>query len=93
MIDCRSKYSHPRQLLMTNYFFVSSPLHFFIACNLAMQREAQNKLILISKNRSHTRTLAGATKAVPDLYDEVIDLYSDSSVNLKNRLAQIFSKE
>lgn len=41
---------------MTNLFFISSPLHFLIACNLASERaDAKNIAVIISKNAESAR--------------------------------------
>jgi hypothetical protein len=46
---------------MVNYFFISSPLHFFVATNIAIQQTGdENIALFISKNKQTTELYSGA---------------------------------
>lgn len=60
---------------MINYFFISSPLHFFIATNLAISHKADTNIALfISKNEKTAKQYAKATKHFSDIFQDTYDL-------------------
>lgn len=60
---------------MINYFFISSPLHFFIATNLAISHKGDTNIALfISKNKQTADQYAKATRHFKDIYQQTYDL-------------------
>lgn len=60
---------------MHDFFFISSPLHFFIAANIALQCPShQRTAIIIGKNREFCDHYAAAASDFADIFDEVIAL-------------------
>jgi len=67
---------------MTNYFFISSPLHFFIATNLAIShKEDVNVALFISKNKKNAEQYAKATKHFNGIFQHTFDLTIDDDQN------------
>ncbi len=60
---------------MTDYFFVSSPLHFLIAANIAIQ-EAQNEsvLVVMSRDAEVADRFRIAAEKHPDIFNRVVAL-------------------
>jgi hypothetical protein len=56
---------------MINYFFISSPLHFFIATNLAILHKSDTNIaILISKNEHTAKQYAKATQHNKNIFQQ-----------------------
>tara|TARA_B100000767_G_scaffold275149_1_gene310704 strand:- start:195 stop:1241 length:1047 start_codon:yes stop_codon:yes gene_type:complete len=74
---------------MINYFFISSPLHFCIATNLAISnKNDRNIALFISKNKATVNQYSKATKYFNTIFNETYDL----SINpKKNKLKEIKS--
>jgi len=72
---------------MINYFFISSPLHFFIATNLAIAHKADTNIALfISKNEQTAKQYAKATKHFSNIFQDTFDLtINDDQKKLKQR--------
>lgn len=69
--------SHTSQTFshLKNYYFISSPLHLIIACNLAGQlSEQENIAIIISKNSAQARRYSSAIDAVKGLFQACVVL-------------------
>ena len=63
---------------MTNYFFISSPLHFFIATNLAISHQGDNNIaIFISKNEETAQQYSKATRHCTDIFQQTYELSVD----------------
>lgn len=63
---------------MINYFFISSPLHFFIATNLAISHKDDiNIALFISKNKKNAEQYAKATKHFTHIFQHTFDLTID----------------
>lgn len=63
---------------MINYFFISSPLHYFIATNLAISHKGDtNVALFISKNQINAEQYAKATRHFPDIFQHTFDLTID----------------
>ena len=63
---------------MINYFFISSPLHFFIATNLAIAHKNETNIALfISKNKKTVQQYAKATEHFKDIFQHTFDLTID----------------
>jgi len=77
---------------MVNYFFISSPLHFFIATNIAIQKHADNNIALfISKNKHTAELYSSVITDNSDIFNhfEILPV-NDSKNKLANR-KQCFS--
>lgn len=79
---------------MINYFFISSPLHFFIATNLAISHEGDtNVALFISKNEQTAKQYAKATQHYQDIFQFTYDLTINDDqqkfTQRKRRFAQI----
>jgi hypothetical protein len=60
---------------MIDYFFISSPLHFLNAANIALQNPTHRKVaVLIAKDRQSAGRYRVAAEKVPAVFDQVIDL-------------------
>jgi len=60
---------------MINYFFISSPLHFFIATNLAISHSNDTNIaILISKNEQTAKQYAKATQHNEKIFQQTYEL-------------------
>jgi len=60
---------------MVNYFFISSPLHFFVATNLAIaHKEDVNVALFISKNEKTAQQYAKATKQFSNIFQHTFNL-------------------
>lgn len=60
---------------MINYYFISSPLHFFIATNLAISHKGETNIALfISKNEQTAKQYAKATLHFKDIFQQTHDL-------------------
>lgn len=72
---------------MINYFFISSPLHFFIATNLAISHKADTNIALfISKNEQTAKQYAKATKHFSRIFQDTHDLtINDDQQKFKQR--------
>ena len=72
---------------MINYFFISSPLHFFIATNLAISHKNDiNIALFISKNEQTAKQYAKATKQFKDIFQQTHDLtINDDQLKFKQR--------
>jgi len=72
---------------MINYFFISSPLHFFIATNLAIShKNDKNIALFISKNEQTAKQYAKATTHFNDIFQETYDLtINDEQKKFKQR--------
>ncbi|GAA6172165.1 hypothetical protein NBRC116592_18350 [Colwellia sp. KU-HH00111] len=72
---------------MINYFFISSPLHFFIATNLAISHKTDTNIALfISKNAQTAKQYAKATKHFNNLFQDTYDLtINDDQQKFKQR--------
>lgn len=58
---------------MNNYYFISSPLHFYIASNLAIGNDNGNNVaVIISKNQALAGVLQRAIQNVPKIFDETL---------------------
>jgi len=67
---------------MINYFFISSPLHFFIATNLAISHKNDiNVALFISKNKKNAEQYAKATEHFKDIFQHTFDLTIDDDQN------------
>jgi len=72
---------------MINYFFISSPLHFFIATNLAISHKADTNIVLfIGKNAQTAKQYAKATKHFENIFHDTYDLtINDNQQKFKQR--------
>lgn len=72
---------------MINYFFISSPLHFFIATNLAISHKADTNIALfISKNEKTAKQYTKATKHFNNIFQDTHDLtINDGQQKFKQR--------
>jgi hypothetical protein len=69
---------------MTNYFFISSPLHFFIACNLAISMKgSQNIAVIIARNKNVSHLYGSLAQKLGEIFDSAHVLLADPT---KNRL-------
>ena len=60
---------------MNDFFFISSPLHLFMAANLAIQNPANKKTaLIISKNRQAGSRLLAVIAHGPDIFTNTVDL-------------------
>ncbi len=60
---------------MTNYFFISSPLHFFIASNLAISHSTdKNIAIFITKNRKNCERYVAAAQYFSTVFQQTYNL-------------------
>ena len=60
---------------MINYFFISSPLHFFVATNLAISHKNDTNIaIFISKNEKTAQQYAKASQQFKNIYQQTYDL-------------------
>ena len=67
---------------MVNYFFISSPLHFFIATNLAISHKDDiNIALFISKNKKTAYQYAKATEHFSNIFHHTYDLTIDDEQN------------
>jgi hypothetical protein len=69
---------------LKNYYFISSPLHLIIACNLAGQlSEHENIAIIISKNTAQAKHYSGVIDSVEGLFQasNILDDSGSESVN------------
>ena len=65
---------------MINYFFISSPLHFFVATNLALSHKNDtNVALFISKNKTIAQKYGNATEHFSDIFEHTLDLTIDDS--------------
>lgn len=86
---------------MTNYYFISSPLHFCIAANIAIDHSGQTNIaLMIAKNAVVSDSYASVAKHRRDIFDDVIVLTGEKgyreilSRNKKfRRLKEIFSRD
>lgn len=72
---------------MINYFFISSPLHFFIATNLALSHAGDTNIaIFISKNENIAKQYAKATQHFKKIFQQTYDLtINDDQFKFKKR--------
>lgn len=85
---------------MTNYYFISSPLHLCIAANIALGHyEQHNVAVFISKNAAASKFYANVAKRHQDIFDNVVVLaaekgYREFLLRKKKfrQLEKIFSK-
>ena len=64
----------------TNYFFISSPLHFFIACNLAIVMEKDTNIaVIIARNRNVSNLYGAVAEKLGDIFDSAHVLLADPS--------------
>ncbi len=71
---------------MTDYFFISSPLHFLIAANIAIQNPQNGPVaVLISKDRQAAASYRLAAGKFPAVFGRVIDL---SEMTSQGRMAR-----
>ena len=60
---------------MNDYFFISSPLHFLIAANIAIQNPQSRRVaVLISKTRGSGARYRVAAGKTPEIFSQVMDL-------------------
>ncbi len=60
---------------MTDYFFISSPLHVLMAANLAVQNpQNEKKAVVISKSPAAGARTSALLRRFPDLFGAVLDL-------------------
>lgn len=63
---------------MVNYFFISSPLHFYICCNLCIKRKNEkNILIFISKHANIVNKFITVAKQNPSIFNNIHVLLDD----------------
>ena len=90
-----------RDIKVTDYFFISSPLHFCIAANIAIQNPThKNVAVIISKNVEVGNTYASAAKHCPQIFNKIIPLTASVTggrlISRKGKvkiLKQLFSKQ
>jgi len=72
---------------MVNYFFISSPLHFFIATNIAISKQADDNIALfISKNKQTAELYSSAIIDDSAIFSRVVLLpVNDSKSKVANR--------
>jgi hypothetical protein len=72
---------------MINYFFISSPLHFFIATNIAISHKADTNIALfISKNEENAKQYSKATRHFNNVFQQTYDLtINDDQQKFKQR--------
>jgi len=78
---------------MINYFFISSPLHFFIATNLAISHKGDiNIALFISKNKKTAQQYAKATEHFNDIFQHTFDLTIDDEQSKFKQRKQKFNQ-
>ncbi|KZY44953.1 hypothetical protein A3732_11395, partial [Oleiphilus sp. HI0050] len=66
---------------MKNYYFISSPLHFFIASNLAIENQGQENIaVIVSKNLDLAKSFTLAIEQVKGLFQETVSLANDKGL-------------
>ena len=72
---------------MVNYFFISSPLHFFVATNIAIQKTGdENIALFISKNKQTAELYSGAMTNDSAPFSQVVLLpVNDTKNKVANR--------
>lgn len=72
---------------MVNYFFISSPLHFFVATNIAIQKKGDNNIaIFISKSKQTADLYSSAITSESSPFTNVMILpINDSKSKVANR--------
>lgn len=58
--------------MQTSYFFISSPLHFYIATNLALDIEGNKVAVFINKNVATAQQYGDVAKQFPNLFTDVL---------------------
>ena len=78
---------------MINYFFISSPLHFCIATNLAISnKDDRNIALFISKNKATVNQYSKATKYFNTIFNETFDLSINPEKNKLKEIKSCFKK-
>lgn len=85
---------------MTNYFFISSPLHFCLAANIALQnRTHRNVALIMTRDRLAGDAYVSAIMKHPQIFESVISLSrtadGEGGLDKKERqqlLRELFSK-
>ena len=71
---------------MKDYFFISSPLHFFIAAGIALQNPRHTRTaVLMTKDAAAGGCFAAAAERFPQIFDRVIDLSGRQARSLRAR--------
>lgn len=58
--------------MQTSYFFISSPLHFFVATNLALSIEGNKIAVFINKNFATAKQYGDVAKQFPNIFTDVL---------------------
>jgi hypothetical protein len=78
---------------MINYFFISSPLHFCIATNLAiLNKNDRNIALFISKNKATINQYSNATKYFNSIFSGTYDLSINPKKNKLKEMKACFKK-
>ncbi|MCF7837072.1 MAG: hypothetical protein K9N49_00415 [Candidatus Marinimicrobia bacterium] len=73
---------------MNDYFFISSPLHFLIAANVAIQHPQHHEVaVLISKDRTAAARYRAAAEKHPEIFSRVLDLSPAAARGRRGRAA------
>ena len=66
---------------MKNYYFISSPLHLFIASNLAIENQGQENIaVIVSKKLDLAKSFTLAIEQVKGLFQETVSLANDKGL-------------
>lgn len=79
--------------IMVNYYLISSPLHFFIATNLAIINDkSTNIAIFITKNRKNSNQYCAATKEFSNIFQHTYNLSLVDDKQIVSKRKDCFNK-